>query len=283
MTPDNQLQYTEPDSDLIDPIDYSQYPVYESNCSYDEYYQPCEDEIEAVLGHHNQLEDETEYQTAWNGMIRWFSESQLADCYDILEEYRAIALNVDSTVGVHVAATDTVMDPTGVRKVDRVAASAEVSWDEWLSPANIEKATAAMQKEKDAVISARLVPVDPSTISNSMRKQAGLARYVNTFKRCGTAKSRIVLTEPGKGGIPIKDTYAPVPDLSTFRLICASTDLLLLHDAATTDFVTAFLQAKGYEAQGWYLIKLWCPITSKWEYYWCTGPLYGGSDAPKLW
>ena len=80
MTPDNQLQYTEPDSDLIDPIDYSQYPVYESNCSYDEYYQPCEDEIEAVLGHHNQLEDETEYQTAWNGMIRWFSESQLADC-----------------------------------------------------------------------------------------------------------------------------------------------------------------------------------------------------------
>ena len=65
-----------------------------------------------------------------------------------------------------------------------------------------------MKKEKEEVQRLRFVKPDPSELSNVMKKQAGLVRYVNVIKRDGRFKSRLVLTQPGKGGMVLADKYA---------------------------------------------------------------------------
>jgi hypothetical protein len=173
----------------------------------------------------------------------------------------------------------------------RIVAVVELKPRELFSGDLAEKAIAARDKEKDAMMDKRFTPAPDAT--EAQKKNALACRYSFTQKR--PTQEQIALNEEGtiKARIVAKQlkciyqlahavVHADVPGISAVRLVLALIDLNK-HRISTNDYVTAFLQAHGYPEGVRVLVCLPDPVTGELEYFWCSGVIYGMQDAAKAW
>ena len=128
-----------------------------------------------------------------------------------------------------------------------------------------------------------------SSRSETEKKNAMWARYAFTKTRPsldeekGKHKCRIVIMDLKViCQLPKNQTYNPTPPLEAFRLLLAAFDSKT-EEIFTIDFITAYLQATQWPKSKWVLVKIKDPESSEIQYYWQTGPIYGGQTGGAEW
>ena len=168
----------------------------------------------------------------------------------------------------------------------------EIPLREGLRSTAADQILQAIDKESDSMIKRRLQPA--TNLTDAQKKGALRMRYSITQKRVTPEQQRMGITEgdykarlvamdiKSKRLVDPDKVYAPVPGIMAFRLLLGTCDPD--HDVlSTTDFVTAYLQADGWEEDMWILVCLVDPRTGETLFYWLTGPVYGGQESGCDW
>ena len=149
----------------------------------------------------------------------------------------------------------------------------------------LEETKEVIEKENKAMYSIRirLVKADENQLTEEMKKNALELRYTMSRKRptddeiraCktkGRLKARLVAKDlKCIHKLPEEQAYAPVPELSAFRLLMAAFDAEV-DRVSTTDVDTAHLQVPNSSTK--ILGKIRCPWTGQWIYVDIMGVVY---------
>jgi len=158
----------------------------------------------------------------------------------------------------------------------------------------LEETKEAIEKEDKAMYSIRkgLIKVDESKLTEEMKRTALELRYTMSRKRptddeirAGNTKGKLKARLVAKDlkcihKLPEEQTYAPVPELSAFRLLMAAFDAEI-DRVSTTDFDTAYLQVPNSDTK--LLGKIKCPWTGEWIYVDIMGVVYGMQIGGQKW
>ena len=178
---------------------------------------------------------------------------------------------------------------------DEFTGVVEVPWSECELPENIEEVKKATKRELDTMLEMRLTPVsgpEVQALSEKQIKGMHQFRYSYTRRRAtpeelaqgaevGIWKCRIVSKDlKVRHKRPVEATHSKVPSTSGFRLLVAATNLNDF-EVWVTDFKCAYLQSfKSGEPR---MIKVWNPIAKRWDFYWCSGVVYGDQSGAAEW
>ena len=170
----------------------------------------------------------------------------------------------------------------------------EMRPSEYMEEGTRDETEKAVEKELDALInttkSIEIITEEEATSEWKDRGKKILScRFSMTRKRPtgkekrGKMKARLVAQDLKRvHAMEEYETYAGVPEISALRLVVATNEREK-HRWASTDFDTAFLQAKRYTEEEVTIIKFFHPITREWVYARLYTPLYGKQDSAKRW